>query len=104
MPCGKHTTCWYFHPVAKITNSVTVAMASNGSVKYETRLVFSLCQGANPVFGAGDSGEAVELDGVELLIKPTFLKSNIDRCCAHLLNDEILPRMGLGSWCWLSSF
>jgi len=45
---AKQTSCWYFQPVAKITNSVTVAMASNGSVKYEMRLLFNRCQGENP--------------------------------------------------------
>lgn len=33
MPGGKQAICWYFQPVAKITNSVTVAINSNGSVK-----------------------------------------------------------------------
>ena len=33
IPWGKQTTCWYFHPVAKITNSTTVAMISSGSVR-----------------------------------------------------------------------
>src|SRR6266446_1990107 len=47
IPGGKQTVFWYFQPVAKMTNSVTVAMASNGNVKYEMRLVFSLCHGEN---------------------------------------------------------
>src|SRR5580765_8961707 len=61
MPWGKQTTCWYFHPVDKITNSVTVAMRSNGIVKYEMRLPFRRCHGENPmsVLAAGweESGE-----------------------------------------------
>src|SRR5438105_550989 len=63
MPWGKQTICWYFQPVAKMTNSTTVAMNSNGSVKYEIRLVFSRSQGENPMsFGAvSDSGEFVGL-------------------------------------------
>src|SRR5208282_3684541 len=58
MPCGRQTTCWYFQPVAKITNSVTVAMMSNGRVKYEMRLLCKSCHGANPTRrGAEDSVE-----------------------------------------------
>src|SRR5882724_3137405 len=48
MPWGKQTNCWYFHPVARITNSTTVAITSNGSVKYEMRLLFNRCHGENP--------------------------------------------------------
>src|SRR2546423_1913619 len=62
MPWGKHTTCWYFHPVAKITNSVTVAMTSNGSVRYEMRLVFNRCHGEKPMSrGAAAWEESCEL-------------------------------------------
>src|SRR6266436_8945651 len=61
MPWGKQTVCWYFHPVAKITNSVTVAIASNGSVKYEMRLLFNRCQGENPKScGAVEDEESCE--------------------------------------------
>src|SRR5215472_13001716 len=67
MPWGKQTVCWYFQPVAKITNSVTVAMASNGSVKYEMRFVFSRCQGENPISdGAAEWTESCEF--VDLMI------------------------------------
>src|SRR5258706_3412984 len=63
MPWGTQTTCWYFQPVAKMTNSVTVAMMSNGSVKYEMRLVFSRCQGDSPIsVGAAEPCEFVELE------------------------------------------
>src|ERR1044072_1314102 len=48
IPWGTQTTCWYFQPVARMTNSVTVAMASNGSVKYEMRFVFNRCHGEKP--------------------------------------------------------
>src|SRR5437867_4255720 len=67
MPCGKQTVFWYFHPVAKITNSVTVAMASNGSVKYETRLLFNRCHRANPC-GPVEWGELCELVELEFFI------------------------------------
>src|SRR5438034_8346879 len=63
MPWGKQTICWYFQPVARITNSVSVAMTSNGSVKYEIRFVFSRCQGADHPFGYGaESCELVEFE------------------------------------------
>jgi len=48
MPRGRQTICWYFQPVAKMTNSVTVAINSSGSVKYEMRLFFNHCNGAKP--------------------------------------------------------
>src|SRR5580698_7237718 len=58
MPCGRQTTCWYFQPVARMTNSVTVAMMSSGRVKYEMRLLFKRCQGENPLSaGMVDWGE-----------------------------------------------
>src|SRR5262245_17706308 len=61
MPWGRQTICWYFQPVARITNSVMVAMTSNGIVKYEIRLVFNLCHGENPKsFGAPEEGELFE--------------------------------------------
>src|SRR5216117_2104390 len=61
MPWGTQTTFWYFQPVAKITNSVTVAMTSKGSVKYEMRLVFNRCHGENPVSpGAAEPCELFE--------------------------------------------
>src|SRR5436190_1473590 len=66
IPWGKQTVFWYFHPVAKMTNSVTVAMASNGSVRYEMRLLFNRCHGENPISGAvaegSDPCESVELE------------------------------------------
>src|SRR5882724_221570 len=69
IPWGKQTTCWYFQPVAKITNSVTVAMASNGSVKYEMRLVFNRCHGENHLScGAVERGEACEFVVLEFFI------------------------------------
>src|SRR5882762_1711540 len=69
MPWGKQTVCWYFHPVAKITNSVTVAMNSNGSVKYEMRLVFNRCHGENPTsFAAAEWGESCEFVELEFFI------------------------------------
>src|SRR5258705_9352874 len=69
MPWGKQTTCWYFQPVAKITNSVTVAMASNGSVKYEMRLLFNRCHGEKPRSGgAGEWEESCELVELEFFI------------------------------------
>src|SRR6266567_7199551 len=69
MPGGKQTSCWYFHPVAKITNSVTVAMASNGSVKYEMRLLFNRCHGENPKSrGAAEWEESCELIELEFFI------------------------------------
>src|SRR5438105_13154621 len=58
IPCGKQTTCWYFQPVAKITNSTTVAIRSKGSVRYEIRLVFNRCQGENPASLGAVEGEA----------------------------------------------
>src|SRR6185369_12392805 len=72
IPCGKQTTCWYFQPVAKITNSVTVAMNSSGSVRYETRLLFNRCHGENPRSGrAEESGEGCKSDERELFISET---------------------------------
>src|SRR5712671_938457 len=71
MPWGTQTICWYLQPVARITNSVTVAMMSNGSVKYEMRFVFKRCQGENPAsFGAAEPCEFVEL---ESFINETFV-------------------------------
>src|SRR3954465_3536606 len=70
MPCGKQTTCWYFHPVAKMTNSVIVAMRRRGNVRYEMRFVLSRCQGENPVsFGAV---VFCELVGLEFFINDPF--------------------------------
>src|SRR6266404_7410001 len=69
MPGGKQTVFWYFQPVAKMTNSVTVAMASNGSVKYEMRLVFNRCHGEKPVSrGAAEWEESCELIELEFFI------------------------------------
>src|SRR6266478_9796381 len=69
MPWGKQTVCWYFHPVARITNSVTVAITSNGSVKYEMRLLFNRCQGENPIScGAPEWGEPCEFVELEFII------------------------------------
>src|SRR3954470_20434993 len=61
MPCGTQTFCWYFQPVAKITNSVIVAMTSNGTVRYEIRFVFNRCHGANhPFAGFAELSELIE--------------------------------------------
>jgi hypothetical protein len=69
MPWGKHTVCWYFHPVAKMTNSVTVAMMINGKVKYEMRLDLSRLHGENPVSCAPAGwGEPCEFIESELFI------------------------------------
>src|SRR5260370_37508229 len=69
IPWGRQTTFWYFHPVAKITNSVTVAMMSNGIAKYEMRLVFNRCHGENPKSrGAADWREPCEFVELELFI------------------------------------
>src|SRR6266446_802392 len=69
MPWGRQTTFWYFQPVAKITNSVTVAMMSNGIVKYEMRLVFNRCHGENPKSrGAADGREPCEFVELEFFI------------------------------------
>src|SRR5258708_7007493 len=66
MPWGRQTTFWYFQPVAKITNSVTVAMMSNGIVRYEMRLDFNRCHGEKPQSGGAAVGrepcEFVELE------------------------------------------
>ena len=51
MPLGTQTTCWYFQPVAKMTNSVTVAIISNGRVRKEIRFPASRCHGEKFVFG-----------------------------------------------------
>src|SRR6266478_4956924 len=73
MPWGRQTTFWYFQPVAKITNSFTVAMMSNGSVKYEMRLVFNRCHGENPMScGALELEEPCEFDESEFSIKYNF--------------------------------
>src|SRR6266446_5805642 len=68
MPWGKQTVCWYFHPVAKITNSVTVAIASNGRVKYEMRLLFNRSHGENPKSAAAEWEELCEFVEFELFI------------------------------------
>src|SRR5947209_14049715 len=68
MPWGKQTVCWYFHPVAKITNSVTVAIASNGRVKYEMRLLFNRSHGENPKSAAAEWEELCELVELEFFI------------------------------------
>src|SRR5580700_1142119 len=72
MPWGRQTICWYFQPVAKITNSVTVAMTSSGIVKYEMRLVFNRSHGENPMsFGALEGEESCEFVKSKLFIKET---------------------------------
>src|SRR5947207_8664412 len=72
IPWGKQTNCWYFQPVAKITNSVTVAMNSNGSVKYEIRLLFNRCHGEKPIScRAEERKESCESDDLELFINKT---------------------------------
>src|ERR1041385_4501354 len=76
MPCGRQTTCWYFQPVARMTNSVTVAMTSNGIVRYEMRLPFKRCQGENPVSrGAAVEVEACGFGELESFIMKIFGKS-----------------------------
>src|SRR5581483_7695693 len=62
IPLGRHTTCWYFQPVARMTNSVTVAMNNSGRVRYEIFFVFSRCQGENPASGGVAEGVPVELE------------------------------------------
>src|SRR5436190_7049042 len=69
IPRGRQTVCWYFHPVARITNSVSVAVTSNGTVKYEMRLVLSRCHREDPVFcEAAAGGESCESVAVEYFI------------------------------------
>src|SRR3954451_6007158 len=69
IPCGKQTTCWYFQPVAKITNSTTVAITSKGSVRYEIFLVFRRCHGEKPASrGTADWGEFCEFVEFESFI------------------------------------
>ena len=69
MPRGRQTVCWYFHPVAKITNSVSVAVTSNGTVKYEMRLPFNRCHREDPIFcGAAAGEESCESVEVEFFI------------------------------------
>src|SRR5688572_9921168 len=45
-----------------MTNSTTVAMTSNGSVRYEMPLLFNLCHRENPASGCGATCEFVELE------------------------------------------
>src|SRR4051812_24206509 len=72
IPCGKQTICWYFQPVAKITNSTTVAMTSSGRVKYEMRLLFNRCHGENPKSrGLVEGDESCELNALESFIDET---------------------------------
>src|SRR5689334_9486652 len=69
MPWGRQTTCWYFHPVAKMTYSTAVAMMIKGRVKYEMRLPFNCCQGENPPsFGFTDWAEICEFIELELFM------------------------------------
>ena len=83
MPWGKQTVCWYFHPVARITNSVTVAIASNGSVKYEMRLLFNRCQGENPIsFGAAEWEESCGFVKLEFFINELVKAGQSCRCDA----------------------
>src|SRR6266404_4688396 len=95
IPCGKQTVCWYFHPVARITNSVTVAMASNGRVKYEMRLLFNLCHGENPKScGAAEWEELCEFVELEFFInEPCKSRSIITLGCSLRCNYEILQKM-----------
>src|SRR6476646_7617079 len=72
MPWGTQTTCWYFQPVARMTNSVTVAMASNGNVKYEMRLVFNRCHGESPVSLPLASEESCPFITLEFFIKESY--------------------------------
>src|ERR1700682_178034 len=69
IPGGKQTVFWYFHPVAKITNSITVAITSNGNVKYEMRLLFTRCHGVNPIScGAAEGPKSCESGELEFFI------------------------------------
>src|SRR6185369_9297356 len=69
MPWGRQTVCWYFHPVAKMTNSVKVAMMIKGRVKYEMRLLFNACHGESPLScGVSELGELCEWVEVEFFI------------------------------------
>src|SRR4029453_7234559 len=79
IPWGTQTTFWYVQPVAKITNSTTVAMKSNGSVKYEIRLVFNRCHGENPM--SAGAAEPCEFELVEWLsfIRRCALKRTVGR-------------------------
>src|SRR3954467_12821658 len=70
IPSGKQTVCWYFQPVAKITNSVRVAIKINGIVRYEIRFDFNRCQGENP-----KSGMAAAWDELEERSEPEFFIS-----------------------------
>src|SRR5260370_25687499 len=90
MPWGKQTTFWYFQPVAKITNSVNVAMMSNGIVKYEMRLVFKRCHGENPKSrGVADGRESCEFVELEFFI--ILVKSGEDPLqCFLKRSDELL--------------
>ena len=78
MPWGRQTTCWYFQPVARMTNSTTVAMMINGSVRYEMRLLFNRCHGENPMsFGAPESGDSCEFVESEcFIIKPSEFRAS----------------------------
>src|SRR6266404_1482262 len=83
MPCGKQTVCWYFHPVAKMTNSVMVAMTSNGSAKYEMRLLFNRCHGENPLScGAAEGGELCEFVELEFFINERCKTGHYSLRCA----------------------
>src|SRR3954470_6031616 len=89
MPCGTQTVCWYFQPVAKITNSVTVAITNNGTVRYEIFFVFNRCHGANHPCGCR-AAEPSEL--FESFIYLTFVKSS--QCdYAPKRHDEIFKQM-----------
>ncbi len=54
-----------------MTNSVIVAMMSNGIVRYEMRLFFKRCQGEKPVSPAG--AELGEVEVFKLFIGESVL-------------------------------
>ena len=74
-----------------MTNSVTVAMTSNGSVKYEMRLLFNRCHGENPI-----SCREADLEGpCEFGVSEFFISESIKMYFYTTIQASSLRASGL---------
>src|SRR5450432_3406398 len=76
-----------------MTNSVTVAMTINGTVRYAMRLLFNRCHGNNPIICAvAESGEGCEFEELEFFINKCLKSYN---CRYECLKSCKLPLVNL---------
>ena len=78
-----------------MTNSTTVAMTSNGSVKYEMRLLFNRCQGESPA--SCEDGESAEPCGsieLEFFINELVNSASVRRTSEDLSLQSRTSRSG----------